>query len=319
MKKYILCLLCSLQLSAYELGQGLVINDKLTLSGYVSTEYIFLNNNNSFILDDIAFLAYGSLSSQLSYFVELEASEVYVKDFHNNTLSSDFSTYIERGYIDYSHSDSINIRIGKFITPIGYWNYEHINVLRDSTSSPLYSSTTFPTLVTGLDIYGNISFVEDLHYHLFAQHNDSLSPQMVSVASTHFFGLSLEYDISDSIGLGGSLGQYELSNSPKVIDFIQLNSKYAYQSLDVQSEVIYTRVETSKETALLGYIQGTYHFNAKHALILRYEHSQRIESEQIGILGYSYRPLYPVSFKIEYQEHSNTDNNRALMSLSVLF
>jgi hypothetical protein len=321
MKIYIYTLLFTFFLYSgeYEIGNGWKVNDKLTISGYFSTEYFFLNQNSKFVFDDMALLAYGHLSSSLSYFVEIESSESYINDFHNSSVSKNFITYVERGYLDYSNSEAIHIRVGKMVTPIGYWNYEPINVLRDTTSSPIYSFSTFPKLLTGLDLYGRLSYLDGAQYHLFMQNNKDLDDTKLNIKSKYFYGLSLEYEIEEDTQVGGSVGRYKIDGSNQVVNFVQADTKYTYNDVDIQSELIYLKNENTSFTQLTGYLQGQYHLNMKHSLVGRYEYIDKDKINMIGILGYSYRPIYPVSFKMEYQMHSDSNADKALMSFSVLF
>ena len=65
-----------------------------------------------------------------------------------------------------------------------------------------------------------------------------------------------------------------------------------------------------------------YRYTQEHAFVGRYEYYNDHQTnyvDNIGVLGYSYRPLYPVSLKGEYQWHSAHDENAWLFSFSVLF
>jgi hypothetical protein len=71
------------------------------------------------------------------------------------------------------------------------------------------------------------------------------------------------------------------------------------------------------------YSQLEYRFTPRHALIGRLEHTDNPVvypgSRTISIIGYSYRPLYPVSLKIEHQWHNDATANALMASFSVLF
>ena len=70
----------------------------------------------------MAFLAYGSLSPNVTYMAELEAAPFYTKDFTTSTSTNDHKFHHERLYVNYEFSEFLNFRIGKQIKPIGYWN-----------------------------------------------------------------------------------------------------------------------------------------------------------------------------------------------------
>jgi len=70
------------------------------------------------------------------------------------------------------------------------------------------------------------------------------------------------------------------------------------------------------------YLQGEYRVKPRHAVITRAEYftdGKTATQDKIAVIGYSYRPVFPVSLKIEYQWHSDSGDNRLLSSFSVLF
>ena len=97
------------------------------------------------------------------------------------------------------HSEMVNIRIGKLITPIGYWNLEPINVLRDTSSNPEYSNKIFPKLLTGIDIYGYIDDYSTFKYHFFMQQIKDFDLVSLNLAIKNFILLSLEYNVDFSM------------------------------------------------------------------------------------------------------------------------
>lgn len=307
----------------YELGYGVKLTDTIHLSGYISTEYVTLNKHNSFVLDDVALLLYGHISPKLSYFSEVESSSIYVKDFQENMESTNTTPHIELLYVDYAYSEHYHVRVGKQVSPLGYWNFEPINVLRDTTSSPSYSFTMFPKLFTGVDLYGKLAYNERLHYHLFMQNSKGISDKELNIKSNFFVGVSLNYSLNAQSELGGSLGRYEPEERQNTtVDYLQFNAKYNTDAYEFQTEFIYTKTadnQSKSNNELVGYMQGQYNLTEQHALIARYEYIDREQLTQLGILGYSYRPITPLSFKVEYQFHEKREDNNLLMSLSVLF
>ncbi|MFT5660092.1 MAG: hypothetical protein ACI9TV_000732 [Sulfurimonas sp.] len=315
-----------LQADEYELGHGLRLNDQLNFGAYVSTDYETGDDKERFRLDDVAVLAYGSLSEKLSYLLELEAAPFYTKNYTTDIETKDTRFHYERMYVDYAHSELFNIRIGKQISPIGYWNIEPINVLRDTSSNPYYSSKMFPKLLTGLDLYGYLDEDNTLKYHLFMQKNEDLDKNYINIENKHFLGASLEYEVSSEISFGGALGEYITTQDNKAVQFIQFNAKYDNYPFMLQTEIAYNDIDNRdleiKSHQFAGYTQGLYNFNMQHAIIGRYEYfdnNEISEINQIGIIGYSYRPVYAISIKAEYQCNSDSKLSKSLISFSVLF
>lgn len=312
------------QAGEYELGRGVHVNDALNVGGYFSAELESNKQNDSTTLDDVAVLAYGDINPMLSYLAELEAVKFYHKNFTDGTEDVSQKFHIERLYTDLWMSDDFNIRFGKQITPIGYWNMEPINVLRDTTSNPLYSMLLFPKFLTGVDINGYVPQTEGMKYHLFAQNNHDLDEEYINIPNTHFFGFALDKELSMEWNIGGSGGEYITKTSQRT-RFIQANFKYDDTLWQVLAEALAAKSEYADykdDFAYSGYTQAMYRYTPEHALIGRYEYYNDHHTDykdHILTMGYSYRPLYPVSLKGEFQWHSQNDENRALFSLSVLF
>lgn len=317
-------LLINLHAEEYQLGRGVQINDQLNVGGYFSTEFQSNRQNESFTLDDVAVMAYGDINPMFSYLAELEAVGFYHKNLTDGTEDGSQKFHVERLYGDIWMSDTFNIRLGKELTPIGYWNMVPINVLRDTTSNPLYSMLLFPKFLTGIDINGYIPETEGMRYHLFGQKNHDLDEEYINIPNTHFFGFSIEKEISMEWNAGGSIGEY-ITKTNQRTRFLQSNIKYDDTRWQVMAEGLIAKSEYNDiqdAYALSAYVQAMYHYTPEHAVIGRYEYfndHHTAYKDNIATLGYSYRPWYPVSLKGEYQWHSLNDENRALFSFSVLF
>lgn len=309
----------------YQLGQGYRLGDGLTLGAYISTEMSHGDRNREFIVDDLAILAYGNLTDNFSWLAELESVEPYVYDDISHTESWNLPPSVERLYGDYKFSDNLALRFGKQITPIGYWNLQPINVLRETTSDPRYSLETFPRFLTGLDVYGYTPFDEDTTYHVYLQGSQDLDGQYINIDIDHHYGVTLSHQLTSGLRFGGSLGHYREVDG-QTTNYLQANARYEQDRLVVFGEGIldFHKPATGSRQTRAAYLQGEYHFSPKHALIARaeYFHDDAAGSgstDRIGVLGYSYRPVFPVSLKIEYQWHSDSAANQVLGSISVLF
>ncbi len=309
----------------YELGRGVEVDDALTLGAYFSSEFASDRYSDTATLEDLAVLGYGEINPMLSYLAEFESAGFYMKNFTDGSEQQDHKLHIERLYGDLWFSDDFNLRFGKMITPIGYWNLEPINVLRDTTSNPLYSTLLFPRFLTGININGYVPGMEGLRYNLFGQNNHDFDEEYSNIRNTHFFGLSLDQEFSAESGGGGSIGEYITLDGAERTRFVQTNAKYDDGQWQLLGEGIVARTEYAqnrKDTTISGYAQALYRFSAQHAIVSRYEYYDRKYdgyTDHVGVFGYSYRPVYPVSLKGEYQWHSVSDENRFLCSFSVLF
>lgn len=308
----------------YELGHGWVVSPYATIGGYFSTEVESGEQGDSFTLDDLAVMAYGQLTPGISYLAELEAVGFYRKDFTSGDESGDRSLHIERLYGDWQLDESFNLRVGKQITPIGYWNREPINVLRDTASNTLYGSLMFPKFLTGVDANGYLPG-SDTYYHAFFQATHDMDEAYINIPNAHFYGFSVEREMPTGWSVGGSIGEYITLLGSERTRFVQANTRYDGEEWTWMAEGIIARTDhdtVPDRYTLAGYVQGLYRFDPTLAAVSRYEYYDRRSdgyTDHIGVAGLSCRPIFPVSIKGEYQWHSQHDENRFLFSFSVLF
>ncbi len=310
--------------NAYELGHGLEFGRYMSIGGYFSSKYQNAQDAKEYMIDDVAFLAYGRLSSRFSYLVELEATKFWVRDFANDTTQKNMHFHIERAYIDYNHNDTLNLKVGKFITPIGYWNLNPITVLKDTTSNPKLATEIYPKFTTGIMAYGYLPFDESMEYSAFFQQTKDLDANYNNIQTDDYYGFELKKRF-DFFVVGANMGEYEVDEEH--IKYFGASFKYeasAVQLLGEYAHLIYNPITNSKDEhdKYAYYLQGRYKINSKHYLVGRYEKfkdSFHGIDETIKLVGYNYRPIYPVSLKCEYQLHDNDEQNRFLVSFSILF
>ncbi len=324
MKLYIIILSLSSILNAYQLGHGLEVNKYLSIGGYFSSKYENSNGNKKFMLDDVALLGYGRLGSQLSYLMEFEAREFWVRDFANDKIESNINFHIERAYLNYTYNDYLNVTVGKFITPIGYWNLTPINVLQDTTSSPKYATEIYPKFTTGIKIFGYLPFDDTINYNIFLQKNRDIDPKYNNIKTDNYYGVELKKSF-DNLILGVSFGEYEADEEHR--KYLATSFKYTQHNIQLIGEYALVKYNQTNDKSqeynkYAYYIQGRYKLNSKHFIITRYEKSRdsfHDIDEDIKLIGYNYRPIYPISLKCEYQFNNNKDENKLLLSFSMLF
>ena len=326
MKVYSLFLLLGTFLGAseYRLGHGVEINQYLTLGGYFSTKYENSQKTKEYMLDDVALLAYGKLSDNFSYLIELEATQFWVRNFGNDTTQKNMHFHIERAWLSYKYNDYLNLKMGKFITPIGYWNLTPITVLKDTTSNPKYASEIYPKFTTGVMAYGYLPFDDSITYNLFLQKNKDLDPNYNNIETDEYYGIEVKKHF-ENMTLGINMGEYEVSEEH--IQYFGASLKYQKSKIQIlgeYSQLTYNPLNNANEkhTKYAYYLQGRYKINRKHFVIGRYEKFKDLFhgiDEEIKLIGYNYRPTYPVSIKCEYQINSNEADNKVLFSFSMLF
>jgi len=321
---FLLFCIVTLHAGEYNLGSGYDLFEHLRVGGYISAEYKNSDTINEFEVDDIAVMGYGNLTHNFSYLVELEAVKYYARDFENDEEETNPRFYVERAYINYKLGNHLELTAGKFITPGSYWNQVPINVLRDLTSKPRLTQNIFPRLVSGLDVGGYIPGSESVKYSLFTQKNEDIDHGYNNFATDDHTGATLSREFeSFEAGLWG--GHFHVEEGPESI--------YAGATFQMEDETNKLLVEAAtSEVTIPGvsqtmtkeslFAQASRKLVKNHYLAGRYEYYRDETlslSENIYILGYNYRPIFPVSLKAEYQIHEESTDNMALFSFSILF
>jgi len=312
-----------LSADAYKIGSGFKIPKfPLYIGGYITADYISRDDDyNRFRIDDVALITYGNYK-RFSYLGEFEIKEGYVKEWgKRDNETSTTSLHIERLYFDYSYSDTLEFRIGKFNTPAGYWNLTPIGVLRDSASNPYLSFILYPRYSTGVQISYEDHLNEGNAYTLMIQNNNDLDDDFNNIFVNHHNMFGVEH-IGDELSFKANVGHFRTIKDDDFYYFL-LSVLYEQEQYELSAEFGARRSSSRWTVPYALYLQGVYHLAPKHDLIGRFESYEIDEgafrSEEIGVIGYTYRPIYPITYKAEYQLHSYTNESRFKLSFSILF
>ena len=310
----------------YQLGEGLQLGDSpIYLGGYFSLDYTNEDELNRYRIDDVALMAYANYD-KFSFMSEFEYKELYVKTYENGVEDTGHNEklHIERLYFDFHFNDNYVLRIGKYNSPIGFWNLLPINVLRATSSNPISSEILFPKFTTGLDSSYTSYDDGEVKINLIIQQNESFDADYNNYKVDKHYGLGVSYALKNyTLKLnGGFFHRIDTLTSEDELYYILASIKYESDSYEFLGEVGTQRSKDNSTNNYAGYVQGLYRFSQKHIGVLRlesYKESKSSRDENFAVFGYTYRPLYPVALKAEYQIHSHDQLNKALFSLSVLF
>ncbi len=311
---------------SYHLGEGVqVASLPLYVGGYISADYRGVDGNNSYRLNDLALLSYGNYS-KFSYLAEIEYKNFYL---HNEnagkiTVSKDRKIHTERLYLNYTLNENYSVKVGKYSTPAGFWNLLPINVLRETTSIPQSTIILFPNFTTGV-LFSYKRYKEaTFYFDVILQNNADLDPTYNNYRMDENYGIGLGYE-KENLSLKLNFGFFDglfANNRSQNLYYYMASLKYATEKIEILGELGSQKSAHIYTTKYAGYLQGLYHFTQKHGGVLRlesYDDKKLGVQDDLAIFGYSYRPLYPISLKAEYQFHKIHKNNQIMCSLSVLF
>jgi len=310
----------------YELGNGIKVGSlPFYLGGYFSVDYKQLDDVQRYRLDDIAILGYGGYE-KFSYLVELEFKEFYSKTYIDGESFSQKNDklHIERMYVDYNVDENYMFKIGKYNSPVGFWNLLPINVLRETTSNPVSSNIIFPKFTTGISAGYSSYNTGEFKVDLMLQNNKDLDDDYNNYKIDKHYAFGTSYE-KENYTLKFNAGYFHKTNEKSIHDelyYILLSAKYETDNYQFLTEFGGQQSKDNVTTNTAAYVQGLYRFTQKHIAVIRAESfDNKVNSirDDFAVFGYTYRPLYPIAIKSEFQIHSKSKLNQVLVSLSVLF
>jgi hypothetical protein len=185
----------------------------------------------------------------------------------------------------------------------------------------------FPKYTTG-GLFSYTSYIKgEFQVDLILQHNNDLDASYNNYEVDEHYGLGVTYTYNElSIKLNlGNFNNLNIDNSSTRLHYALVSFEYETEKYKIMGELGTQHDKKDFTTKYATYIQGAYYITPKHAAILRAEsfevNSNQNEAKQkeLGIIAYTYRPLYPIAFKTEYQFDSSHIDNQFLISASVLF
>jgi hypothetical protein len=133
----------------------------------------------------------------------------HVDDDNDGSDSSSFVA-LDRLYADYHVTDSLSVRGGKFLTPIGRWNQEHSDPLVWTVLRPLISQSAFPTSATGLMVFGSVPVdTRWIDYQIYAADGGEWRPDPHSHVFDRALGMRISTSLDRNLQFGFSLSRFD--------------------------------------------------------------------------------------------------------------
>ncbi len=113
-----------------------------------------------------ALMAWGQIAPRASYFVELDMAKRITETWTGREASERLVPV--RLYMEYTASDLLRLRAGRFLTPIGQWNERHAEPLTWTPTRPLTTYRPFAKSLNGLLVAGEGALAgHDMGYAVF--------------------------------------------------------------------------------------------------------------------------------------------------------
>jgi hypothetical protein len=289
----------------YTPGRGARLGDtNLTLGGYSNLNLTRDDGGPALLsLDDLSLFVIWDPHPRVHLFSELEFEDLVQVDDHGRGGTNNWSFNAERLFGDVTLTDELNVRVGKFLTPVGRWNVIHAQPLVWTTSRPLATLLPFDPHTTGAMLWGWIpTSGGGLSYTAYGQFADQLDPSVEPQLASRSGGGRLEYTARS----GQSVGVSYLSFLPDQPghrhdvpwqNLVGLDTFLRHGPLQAMGEFAYEKGQWGL------YLQGVVEVVPRVFLVGRYEHyDQRapLPTVEIGVAGLAWKPLPYVILKAEY-------------------
>lgn len=308
--------------------RGDLLDSNLSLHGYY--DFLFLDatdsKSRSFILNELSLFLRGSTDDERwTFFSELEFELFDGDDFFFKDNSSDSELEIETAWLEYSVSDTLQVRAGKHLLP-QYWQTYHYPNLTLSTRPPAMVGRIFPSDIIGLEARGDywfdnqrgVSYVAYLGNGGDSEESEVDQNENKAVGgrvTAHLAGVESPFDTLD-LSVSGYTGQDNDGNNETILgldaqiriqewEFLTefaLGDQHV-QLLDGQGNDI------SGPSDTLGYyFQLGYNFMPRWHTFYRYDELDLYDDGPSALdahqntIGINYRPRSNISLKLELFE-----------------
>jgi hypothetical protein len=239
---------------------------------------------------------------------EIDLQDVVQVPSHSDEDGPNSEPYIalDRLYADYRAADSLSVRAGKFLTPIGHWNQEHSDPQVWTVLRPLISQSAFPTSVTGLMIFGSVPIgTQWIDYQTYASGGGEWRPSPRSRPFDRALGGRVSTSLNPALQIGISATRFtqEGNPSPKFI-LRGVDAAWNWWGTDFSAELIQRRGKDANVAEEHGWFaQGVFPLVGRWWGVARVEEYRRAfdsSESRTALLGLVYRSGRHWVFKTEW-------------------
>ncbi len=140
-------------------------------------------------VNEVSLMLTWSGDSRWSFFGELELERPFSWRDNEKYGHREAHPDLERLYLDYNFSESVNLRLGRFLTPNSRWNLLHASPLVWTSTRPIATYRLFPTATNGLMLHGSKPLEEyALDYMVFAELLEDQEKDKYDMQFEHVYG-----------------------------------------------------------------------------------------------------------------------------------
>jgi hypothetical protein len=298
----------------YRPGRGLRIADTgLVIGGFtnVKVEKV-VDSGAEFSLDRFNLFFILDRFTRFRAVAELQFRDIFIAN-DQGSGTQDFAFDVRRLFGDFTIADELTLRLGTFLTPIGYWNLILAPPLTWTTEDPvIVEETFFQSTTTGAMAFGSTGVAGGrLGYSVFSQFLHPLEDDPDLEPPDLTAGLRLEYDRGPAWSVAAA---YQAAkNNDQWSQLGAFDVLWEYDRGQILSELYVQGGEALSSTQWGTYVQGVFEVYPPFYLVGRYEHFDPPTPEpaaNLFTIGGVVRPLPFMAVKVEYRfvDHEPTDD-----------
>ena len=335
-------------------GLDATSGNELTFGGYGKMDYInYLDNDDKAAkLDMYRFILYAGyeFSDRVKLVSELEWE-------HGGREKTGGYGIVEQAYLDIKATDSVSVKVGHFIVPMGYVNLYHEPTSFNAVNRPEVEKYIIPSTwhENGILAHGNlgkgISYQAGMVAGLNANNGTDIRHMrqngQKSKADDFGFVGRLDYKGGSGLSVGGSVynGKAEQGNDALAgveTTLAEVHAGYNIQGFNIRALYAMNEVKNADKVAIkhekeaLGegsgyYVNASYSINDAWIPFVRYENynkadkrfdktgSQLDSADDITniVLGLNYRPATNVVLKADYVMRDNKGTDDNMLELGM--
>ena len=228
----------------YDLGKGYTVG-KINIAGYVNLVAEHPTGGKAeLVVDDISLFISGRFNRYVNPFFEAELSDVSIWRQNSSLFADSHPKFVlERLYNETHLSDSLSLRAGKMLTPVGEWNGIHAAPLVATTTRPMTTRRSFPEYTSGLALNYTPANGALPEIQAYWQPGREWAPRPRTLATRDYrniAGLYLNWSgaLTDKVGL--SLQHADVANANESQALLGLNARKTIGPFQLESEATIT-------------------------------------------------------------------------------
>ena len=300
--------------SEYELGHGYNVG-AFNFAGYGEVALAVPDEGNQTVaLEDFSLFVTGHVNRFFNPFVEAELTHL---DFIHSGPSAadrgDGSFVLERLYNDAELTDSLTLRLGKMLTPVGAWNEIHAAPLVLTTMRPAVTYRNFSEYLTGASLIYSDPDGDVPGLQIYWQPDREFSERPSSMTFDQYkmvegLHLTLPLSLLDQVGFSF---QRSRDTGNVTQSLFGLDFKYTVDKLTLQGEATYSFLGDGPSPhphrdEVGAYLAASYSLDEKWSVYSWYEEFSSRDytaTSQDLLVGFAFHPLPAMSIKIEYLQN----------------